>query len=185
MSFCRVHFHPAKISLTISLYLLMLLAHRCISGHAYSNSSAWIHGSSEVPKLGLSVPRALFLGGHSQETLQFLHGLHLLLLHSRGYGQSTWQAGTNPWCLSQGRCKKITKPSLHGGKKEAWGFADEIMRVEIINFWTKSQPKDSCTDKKQLTFPSISYCGFAFICFSEKMEGDKIPSLGPQTSSSC
>lgn len=132
MSLCRVQFHPEIINPTISLYLLLIFAHRCVSGQAWFDASAWIHDSSEIPKSGLSLPHALFLGQHLQEMIQFLHGLNLLLLHCSDYGQSPWQAGTHPWC--QGQCKKITKPSLHVGIKEVWGFADKTIWVKIINF---------------------------------------------------
>lgn len=39
--------------------------------------------------------------------IQLFRGLNLLMLHSSDYGQSTWQAGTYPLCLSQGQCKKL------------------------------------------------------------------------------
>lgn len=44
--------------------------------------------------------------------IQLFHGLNRLLLHSSDYGQSIYQIGTYPWCLSQAQCKQLKKPKI-------------------------------------------------------------------------
>lgn len=70
-----------------------------------------------------------------------------------------------------GSVQKITKPNLHFGRNEDWGFTDEIRSkdYEFLNqiFGIKIQCKGICTDMK-LNFDFINYCRFVFICFSEK-----------------